>query len=93
MRKIYILSVIFSLFLSQSIFADMDDSKACMKVAHACKAAGFGKDMKFWKKCMKPLLYGETVKGVTIDASDVATCRTDKIAKMKKQISELENVK
>ncbi len=93
MRKIYILAAIFSLFLSQSIFADMGDSKACMKVAHACKAAGFGVHERFWKNCMKPVLYGKTVKGVKIDANDVSTCRSDKIAKMKKEISELEKVK
>jgi hypothetical protein len=95
MRKIYLLSAILSLILSQSVFADMDDSSACKKVAHACKAAGYSKekDMKFWKDCMKPVLYGQTVKNVKVDATDVSTCRTDKIAKMKQEISDLESVK
>ena len=94
MRKIYLLSAVISLILSQSIFADMDDTKACKNIAQACKTAGYTKanDMKFWKNCMKPVLHGQTVKGVTVDANDVSSCRSDKIAKMKQEISDLENV-
>jgi hypothetical protein len=93
MRKIYPLFVLVSLFLSQSVFADMDDSKPCKNVAQACRAAGFDKSNHFWKNCMKPLLLGQTVKGVTIDPKIIAACRTDKINKMKKEMNDLENVK
>ena len=93
MRKIYLFFVLVALFLSQSVFADMDDSKPCKNVAQACRTAGFDKGKQFWKGCMKPLLLGQTVKGVTIDPKVIAACRSDKINKMKKELNDLENVK
>ena len=57
----------------------MADSHPCYKIAEACKSAGFvkhgaaGKDMK--KDCMKPIMNGQSVSGVSADAADVQACQ------------------
>lgn len=100
MRKSYILIMAITLFSTQSLFAfgPMKDSKSCGTVAKACLDAGFQRadkspNMKFWFDCMKPLLLGQKVNGVTIDAATVNTCRSEKIDEMKKELNEFENVK
>lgn len=52
----------------------------CFKIKQACEAAGFEKGKHKEKKglmknCMKPLMHGETVAGVTIAAEDIAACK------------------
>lgn len=61
----------------------------CKTVAEACKAAGFirGKDAPAGKglfhDCMKPLLHGQSVAGVTVDSVDIQACKA-RIAERKK---------
>lgn len=96
-----IVAAIFASFLAQSAFAadtdhDSFPSKHCAKVAMACKSGGYTVgvgDKSFWFGCMKPLLWGKMVSGVTIDPKEVGDCRTDKIARMKEELKELEAVK
>lgn len=92
MRKIHALAVIVALFASQNVLAG--DSKACSSIADACLAAGFVKtdsaDKGVWKDCMKPIILGKTVEGVSIDASVAKTCRTDKIKDMKAELKEFQ---
>jgi len=94
MRKIRMVLLLAAIFSAQSVFAH--DSKSCKIIADACSKAGFtrtekhGKD--FWKNCMKPVVLGQTVKGVTVDADAVKTCRNDKIEELKKELAELEKV-
>jgi hypothetical protein len=84
--------VVAGLFFAQNVLAaDRTESKACGKVADACKTAGF-KDEGFWFDCMRPVLLDKTVKGVTVDAADVKACRADKIEKMKKELDQLKKV-
>src|SRR6476660_5205769 len=78
MRKYFIIATLFTLFLSQSSFAasyEDDLGKQCSMIADACKSAGFTNedtgDKSFWFGCMKPVLHGKMVEGVTIDAKDV----------------------
>ena len=91
MFKVYIITLLLSLFVSQSVFAM--DNKPCKNVAQACRAAGFDKSNKFWSNCMKPVILGKTVKGVNLDPTIVKECRTNKIERMKKELQELESVK
>lgn len=100
MRKSYILVMAIALFSSQSLFAfgPMKDSKSCEAVAKACLDAGFQRadkspTKKFYFDCMKPLLLGQKVSGVTVDAATISTCRSEKINEMKKELTDLENVK
>jgi hypothetical protein len=99
MRKSCIIISAVTLFLAQSTLAvaHEDISAQCTSIATACKNACFtdkGKgDKSFWFGCMKPILHGKTVKGVTLDPKTVSECRDTKIEKMKKEIQELEAVK
>lgn len=97
MRKSHLIISFISLFAAHSAFAHHTNSGACEPIAKVCEKAGYARkdnhDMKFWQDCMKPIIYGQSVKGVTIDASVVKTCRTDKISELKKELDELQNVK
>src|SRR5579871_3542339 len=99
MRIIQLLTLIFILAVQPS-FADDTmtvDSKPCSAIVKACGQAGFihneSNGKKFWFDCMKPVLLGQAVKGVTIDAMTVKSCRADKINKLKQEMTELENVR
>ena len=98
MRKIRIAFLLILTFLAQSVFADQDalpssDSKSCGMVAHSCIKAGYGKTKTkgqyFWQDCMKPVLLGKAVKGVTIDTDVVKACRDDKISKLQDELAAL----
>lgn len=93
MFKIYLMSLFILLTISQSVFANLDGRNSCKHLAHSCRAAGFDKSNKFWSNCMKPVLMGKTIKGVSIDKKVADACRANKIEKMKKEINELESVK
>ena len=70
------------------------DSKSCAMIAKACKKAGFQHSSateKFWKDCMKPVILGQTVKSVKIDADTVKNCRSDKINQLQKELNEFQN--
>ena len=99
MRKIHIVALLAAAFLTHPVFAnDMDmassDSKSCAMIAKACLDAGFSNtnmtDKRFWQDCMKPVVLGQTVQGVTIDSSTVKTCRSDKITQLKKEVAEFQ---
>lgn len=92
MRKIYTIAILAALFANQQAFAT--DSKDCSAIADACLSAGFVRteptDKAIWKDCMKPVILGKTVEGVTIDAKVAKTCRMDKIKDMKAELKELQ---
>ena len=69
--------------LSFSLFAAEDaKNHPCQKIKAACESAGFVKNgHKDNKKglhvdCMKPLLEGQSVTGVTVSADDISACKT-----------------
>ncbi len=50
----------------------------CRTIATACKAAGFqrhAKDKNLRRDCMKPILTGQTVAGVSVQPADVQACQ------------------
>lgn len=52
----------------------------CKAIAQACKAAGFQKDQAntgkgIFKDCLKPILSGEQVAGVTVKPEEVQACK------------------
>lgn len=92
--------IILALFLSQSAFAgdsmgsSMDESMSCQKIVKACLDGGYTREntqgsKNFWFDCMRPILLGKTVEGVTIDPKDATTCKKDKITEMQKELNEL----
>ncbi len=60
------------------------DVHPCEKVKEACEAAGYTKgghkkDKKgLFADCMKPLMDGKSVNGVTADAAQVSACKEKK---------------
>lgn len=97
MRKIQLIAILTSAVLAQAGFAhgSMMKGSACEPIAKACVKGGFAKadnKMKFWQDCMKPLILGKSVKGVSVDAATVKACRESKIEKMKKELAELQSV-
>lgn len=105
MRKIYSVMLIIASLMSLQVYADdtqsmpMDSSgdKPCLMIAKACVAAGYvikdSTNKRFWQNCMKPILLGNTVSGVKVDAAMAKTCRAHKIQEMKMELKELQSVK
>lgn len=62
---------------------------ACISIASACENAGYRLSKKMsgkniWKDCLKPILNGKTISGVTADPTDVKNCKMHKEAWKKK---------
>ncbi len=104
MRKIHIVLILAAVFSTQPIFADNQNtsnisssgSKSCATIVNACLAAGFVRtatpNKRFWQDCMKPIIMGQTVQGVTIDSATVKDCRINKINQLKKELEEFQKV-
>src|SRR5262245_56582535 len=102
MRKIHFVLMLFAFVFAQQALADTaamggddSDSKPCMTIAKACIAGHYTRkaspDKRLWRDCMKPIILGQTVSGVTVDAATAKSCRDDKIAKMKMELNELQS--
>ncbi len=69
-----------ALGLGGSAWAEETSSQpgACRPIAAACQAAGYSWDAKeknLRRDCLRPLVWGESVAGVTVQPADVQTCR------------------
>ncbi len=67
----------------------------CKEIASACKAAGFekgkAKDGKgLIKNCMKPIMSGEAVAGVTVSADQVAACKEKRANRKERRAKDAE---
>src|SRR5437870_5818391 len=99
MRLVRVVLIAVSVFSVQFCFADnqdmsTSDSQACKAVAKACLSANYTRSSgkKFWQDCMKPIILGQTVQGVTIDPATVKTCRSDKIKQLQDELQEFQKV-
>ncbi len=100
MHKIRTILMLIAMVATQQVFAadaaDMSssDDKSCSTIANACLAAGFVKtesaDKGIWRDCMKPIILGQTVAGVTVDSSVVKACRIHKIKELKMELKEFQ---
>ncbi len=102
MNKVRVFLILMAMFSMQSVFAqdqgmmpsDAAEGKPCATIAKACLDAGFVRmatqGKQFWHDCMKPLILGQTVSGVTVDPSVVQTCRANKIDQLKKELDEFQ---
>lgn len=94
MRKISLVLILAAGVSSLAFAHDPNSSKACDTVAKACLKAGYvraeSNTKGIWDNCMKPLMLGQPVKGVNIDATTTETCRTDHIAELKKELNDLQ---
>lgn len=54
----------------------------CIKLMEACKGAGYIKSLNqkksLSKDCLQPLLNGQKVEGVTVNADDIEACKAKK---------------
>lgn len=77
--------------------SDGMSAPSCDTIAKACLSANYdshGDDKKaFWHDCMKPILLGQTVEGVTISKDDADACRKAKISKMKQELKVFQQVR
>jgi hypothetical protein len=98
MSKIRNILILAAMLTTSQVFAqDFDmDSHACSTIAKACIQKGFVRTptigKRFWQDCMKPLILGQTVSGVTVDPLVVKTCRMNKIQELKMELNELQKV-
>lgn len=102
MNKVYA-SFLVTLFFSSISFASSPNAimgstggSTCSVLAKACMTGGYERNKAgkhFWKDCMHPLLLGQSVSGVSIDASKVKACRDKKIAELQQMLTELQAVK
>lgn len=99
MRNIRFAFVLAAILSSQSVLAQDDqgmtlNGSACSSIANACLKHGYTrkdhKNKQFWQNCMRPLILGQSVKGVTVSADTVRTCRDTKIAELKHELADLE---
>jgi hypothetical protein len=85
----FVLILSFSTLLRSKALAEEKEKVEegpCRKVMDACKAADFGKtDSKksLFKDCMKPIMAGQKVTGVTVDPQALTACKALKEAKGK----------
>lgn len=103
MRKIHAIFMLVAMLATQQVFAsdilsvppaDSSGSKFCTTIANACLAAGFSKtepvNKGVWHDCMKPIILGQTVSGVTYDSVAAKSCRAYKITELRTELKELE---
>ncbi|MGZ3789686.1 MAG: hypothetical protein ACXVLQ_14245 [Bacteriovorax sp.] len=89
-----------SLATSLSLSLHAEENKGdhpCNKIKTACESAGFVKNGHKQKKglqldCIKPILKGKSVEGVTVAPEDVAACNAKRIKRAEKR-SEKNEVK
>ena len=87
--KLAVVLISVSIAFASPVFAAQAVQHPCKKIEVACQSAGYlkrhHKDGKgFWKDCMQPILAGQTVTGVTVDAADIQSCQ-ERRAKSKKK--------
>src|SRR6185295_17454700 len=98
MRQVRTTLMLMAILAAQQVFAaDSAGDKSCSTIADACLAAGFVKTESatkgIWHDCMRPVILGKTVSGVSIKASVVKSCRADKIRDLKMELKEMEHAK
>lgn len=105
MRKFRLMLAIAATLTSAQVLADTTTTstttttttlsdKSCEAIANACTAAGYTRgdagDKKFWFNCMKPIMLGQAVDGVTVDAATVKACRDNKTEELTKELQEIQ---
>lgn len=80
---VFALAIIFGTLSLQAQAPAEHQDGPCMKIMEACKNAGFGRAAAGEKKslskdCMQPLLNGQSVAGISLNASDIAACKAKK---------------
>lgn len=89
------MSISLAILMSSTAFAQVNN-KPCMNIAAACEKAGFrisgpsGKSI--WPDCVKPILAGQTVNGVTPNPADVQACKEKKAQRKMQHMQNMQNM-
>lgn len=93
MKKLFFMALVG--ILTTSSYAETSKKMSCMKIEEACRQAGYSRGhskehKNIQKDCMKPILGGKTVEGVTVEQTDIDNCklRAKAIAKKKKEFNQ-----
>lgn len=87
MKPLILILKFILVFSMQTQYASAQESNEhqdgpCIKLMEACKAAGYNKSMNLKKSlskdCLQPLLNGQKVEGVTVNADDIEACKAKK---------------
>jgi hypothetical protein len=68
-------------FASPSGSPSPEEENPCKTISSACESAGYvkhGKGKNLWRDCMHPILSGQSVEGVQVNAADVRACEARK---------------
>jgi hypothetical protein len=92
LKSLLVASAICSLSLSTLAFSAPHPTpmskKACLTIATACEDAGYrlsdtpGKNV--WRDCLRPVVAGKTVSGVTASAAEIKDCKAHEAVWQKK---------
>ncbi len=81
--------------VSASMPVDVSSGKPCGVIANACLSAGFVRTeiegKRIWEDCMKPVILGQAVNGVTVDSTVVKACQVQKLEELQTELKELQN--
>src|SRR5580765_7915430 len=83
-------------FATQLAFADeAPGGKACGMIAKSCLKAGYTRNgsagKQFWNDCMKPIMLGKSIQGISIDAATAKECRSKKIDELKQDLKDFQS--
>ena len=86
-KSFLLITIIFS---SKSFSEEKVKTHPCKNIKAACSAAGFTKGGHNDKKglisdCMKPIMEGQSIAGVTIAAGDIEACKAKRAARKNKK--------
>src|SRR6476469_5841867 len=98
MRQVRTTLILMAILAAQQVFAaESASDRSCSTIADACLAAGFVKTESttkgIWHDCMRPVILGKTVTGVSINATVVKSCRADKIKELQMELKEMQQAK
>ncbi len=71
MNKKNLTLVLFSLLITQSLFAQSETALPCLSIKKACATS----KKNSIKDCMTKILKGETVEGVNLNADIISKCK------------------
>ena len=70
--------------------------QSCMNIAVACESAGYRlRDMSgksIWKDCVKSIISGNTISGVTANPADIQSCKTHMEVWKNKHMNKMQEV-
>lgn len=81
MQLLKVLILISLAGISSPTLAARSSGGACKNLAKACQAGGYTKGnskKRIGRDCLRPLLKGQTVAGVTVSPADLSTCKKDR---------------